>query len=104
MTEQLGEMMEGGAMARERTGKEFVGLYFHTFNDNGSLCRQGQILKQLPNGKLICQVYSWLTALPNGEETYSISDTDTWNLYTSHSEWISMAEVIQRRQKNNAAA
>jgi hypothetical protein len=60
--------------------RPFEKLYFLTHLDNGKVEYQGQILKDLGDGNFLCEKYSWLTALPNGQVVVNMSEMKGWKL------------------------
>jgi hypothetical protein len=77
----------------------FVGLYFHSFNEDGSLKYQGRVEYQLPDGRLICLMYEWLMGEPNNQDTFTIDQTLGWNFYTTREHWLFNCERLQQKQR-----
>lgn len=76
----------------------YVGLYFHTFNEDGSIQYQGQVDYQLPDGRLICQLFEWFMGNPNNQETFDLEQTKKWQFYTTEEHWTFNCERLQKKQ------
>lgn len=80
---------------KEITG--FTGLYFHSFNDDGTFQYQGLIERELPDGRLICLMYDWFMGDPNNQQTFWPSETDNWQFYTTAEHWVFNYERLKRK-------
>lgn len=76
----------------------YVGLFFHSFNDQGMLEHQGLVEHQLPDGRLICLMYEWFMGEPNNQETFLLSDTENWKFYTSAEAWNFNCGKIKKKE------
>lgn len=77
--------MSGSKLAAANIGVE-VGQFFHTLDDDGSISLQGQIVEKR-NGKIVAQLFSWITGAPNGTKTFFDSEANKWAIYKSEYEW-----------------
>lgn len=66
----------------------YVGLYAHTFNDEGRVQYQLKVVHQIPDGRLICQMFSFLSGEPTNQQTFTIEETKGWQFYTTAEDWM----------------
>lgn len=76
----------------------YVGLYFHTFDDDGNIQYQGRVDYQLPDGRLICMMYEWFMGQENNQDTFDLEQTEGWNFYTTIEDWNFNCERLQKKQ------
>ena len=60
--------------------------FFHTLDQRGQIDKQGMVLSRSP-GRVTVEFFSWLTGLPNGQQTFDQADTMTWRFYDSKAAW-----------------
>lgn len=63
-----------------------VTVFFHTF-ENRRIHHQGQILKCLPDGRILVQLFSWVNGYPTDEKIVEEIETVGWRFYFSEKSW-----------------
>lgn len=79
----------------------YVGLFFHSFNEEGLIEHQGLVEYQLPDGRLICLMFEWFMGEPNNQQTFFLSETDGWQFYTTEEHWNFNCERLKKKEKFN---
>ena len=75
----------------------YVGLFFHTFSEDGSIEYQGMVERQLPDGRLVCTLFDWFMGEENGQKTCDLEQVKEWNFYTSSGHMRSYAAANRKR-------
>jgi hypothetical protein len=75
----------------------YVGLFFHTFSEDGAIKYQGRVDYQLPDGRLICTMYDWLMGEENNQDTFNLEQTKGWNFYTTPEHWNFNCERLNKK-------
>ena len=75
----------GSKLATANIGDD-VGKFFHTLDDDGSIHMQGKII-EARNGKIIAQLFSWMTGGENGTKTFSWTELNKLVIYESEYDW-----------------
>jgi len=60
--------------------------FFHTIGKDGQIEKQGMVLNRDPK-RMTVEFFSWLTGLPNGQQTFYQADAMTWRFYDSEAAW-----------------
>lgn len=74
---------------------DLVGHFFHTFNDEGRLRFQGQILGSVVPGYYLCQLFSAFTGEPSSRRIRHVAEMAEWALYSSEEQSHSAAQNLQ---------
>lgn len=86
----------------------YVGLFAHTFSEDGRIEHQLQVKHQLPDGRLVCQMFSFISGFPTTQKTYTLDETKGWAFYTNSSDWTDSyhfkEDLWKRRNKKFANA
>jgi hypothetical protein len=67
-------------------GTEFpnpIGKWFHTFNEDGVIVWQGQVLKRVDANTYMVQLYDWLIGAPSDRFTIHAREMANWKFYYS---------------------
>ena len=59
----------------------FIGQYFHTFSDDGSVKYQGRILNDAGYGYFLCELYSWMDGQSGNSQIFHIDKMKDWHFY-----------------------
>lgn len=62
-------------------------MFFHSFNANGSINWQGEVLEHPTPATVKVQWYSWLTGNKNGTAVFPIKETRGWQFYLDEATW-----------------
>ncbi len=73
-----------------------VGLWLHTKFPNGRIKNQGEIIRQLSNGKCVVQLYSFLSGCPTVCKCLSEDEIESCALYSSASDMRDAYDVEMR--------
>ena len=73
------------------------GMFFHTFDDEGCVWRQGCILKVHPQGDLTVEYFDWLIGAPSNDSLIPRSDLYGAHLYVSAKDWREAGRLLSRR-------
>lgn len=73
-------------------------LWFHSFNEDGSLKWQGQIVQELSNDQYLVQLYSWTMGEPSTKHIISLSDMKSWTFFNSNEEMVEAGNSYLDRQ------
>ena len=60
--------------------------FFHTIDQSGKIEKQGMVLSRNPD-RVTVEFFSWITGLPNGQQTFDQAATKTWRFYESKTAW-----------------
>lgn len=60
-----------------------VGKWFHSYDTNGLVMWQGQVISAQPEDHYLVQLFSWLTGLENGSKLVKFSAMAEWTFYNS---------------------
>lgn len=58
-----------------------VGSHFHTFNEDGSVDKQGIVVAEPHSGYYLCEYQEFLTGCGHHQELKRIDDMLTWHFY-----------------------
>lgn len=75
----------GAGMAQAARMTEYA--FFHSWKPDGVLALQGRVVAELPNGKIVAQLYSWLDGEPTDRLTFTRAEADNWTFYRTEQEW-----------------
>lgn len=67
--------------------------FFHTIDEDGQINKQGMVLNR-SSDRVTVEFFSWMTGLPNGQQTFDQADTSTWRFYDSKSAWLSAGDKV----------
>lgn len=71
-------------------------MYFHSFNANGSINWQGQVLGHPTSDTVQVQLYSWLTGFKTDAFVVPLAETRGWQFYLDEATWLAHAERFVR--------
>lgn len=64
-----------------------VGHYFHSIDDTGKLCGQGQIMSRPEPGLYCVEFFEWISGQASVRQLVQIEDMMSWLFYTD-AEWM----------------
>jgi hypothetical protein len=64
-----------------------VGQFVHTFDSNGKIECQGQIIELLGPDQFLCQWFSALTGEPTFADVQPLSAMTNWRFYVCEDRW-----------------
>jgi len=65
---------------------KLTGLYFHSFDDDGQVGYQGQVLSSVCDGYYLLQLFSWIDGGPSRIITKHISEMSAFCFYENAGE------------------
>ncbi|HEY0460393.1 MAG TPA: hypothetical protein VGC97_14745 [Pyrinomonadaceae bacterium] len=87
----------GAGKAQAKTPSEEY-TFFHSKNSNGDFNWQGQVVKVLPNGSSVIQLYSCLDGSPTETKTVRPSEMQDWTFYRTEQDWLDAASAYYQAQ------
>ena len=60
--------------------------FFHILDQRGQIDKQGMVLSCSPD-RVTVEFFSWITGLPNGQQTFDQDAIKTWRFYQSKADW-----------------
>jgi hypothetical protein len=60
--------------------------FFHTVDEDGEIDKQGVVLER-GNGRVVVELFSWITGEPTSEETFTELETARWKFYRTEKQW-----------------
>ena len=66
---------------------DLSGQFFHTFDDEGCLEFQGQIIGSPEAGLYLCQLFSAITGEPTRQILTRVKEMAGWRFYASAEKW-----------------
>ena len=76
---------------------EFVGLFCLTFDDDGNLHNQGQVVACLTPEIYLIQIFEWVMGSPSGMVLRTLTDMRTWHFYRTEEAWHEAADAENHR-------
>jgi hypothetical protein len=61
--------------------------FFHTLGEDGEIDKQGVVLER-GNGRVVVELFSWITGEPTSEETFTELETARWKFYRTKNQWL----------------
>lgn len=58
-----------------------IGKWFHTYEENGMMKWQGQVLSAHTGDKFLVQLYSWFDGYPTDQKLIDIDKMESWTFY-----------------------
>ncbi len=92
MSKQWGNGYYKGIEAAQSTQATLTGLWFHSRHDD-DIVWQGQIVRDLGNGKYLVQLFEWIMGEPSVQKIVLASDMTAWDFYGTNDE---MNEASER--------
>ena len=77
---------------------KFVGSYFHTLRDDGTIEKQGIVLERVEEGYYLVEWFSWLDGGPNGRSLVSLAMMQHWRFYATGDE---MRDTYARERESS---
>lgn len=74
---------ERGGRRDERV-EGYVGLWFHSFHDDGNIKWQGRILRRVEKDRWAVQLYSWVDGGPSHVEIVDRPQMESFRFYNDH--------------------
>lgn len=68
----------------ESAPQGYDGLWFHSFNEDGTIQWQGQILRLVEKDRWAVQLYSWMDGTPTHIEIVDRAQLSAFRLYANH--------------------
>ncbi len=68
------------------TKSEFVGSYFHTLRDDGTIEKQGVVVERVEEGYYLVEWFSWMDGSPNGRSLFYLAAMQHWRFYATGDE------------------
>lgn len=73
---------------------DLSGQFFHTFDDDGCLEFQGQIIGSPEAGFYLCQLFSAITGEPTRQILTRVNKMARWRFYASAEKWRSAYHAL----------
>ncbi len=65
--------------------------FFHTLGEDGEIDKQGAVLDR-SNGRVVVELFSWITGEPTSEETFTELETARWKFYRTEKQWLNAGD------------
>lgn len=83
-------------MAESKASNCLIGQFFHTFDAERILERQGFVLGSPEPGYYLCLFYDFYIGAPNCAMIFNIDDMTSWAFYTDEEQWRRAYEATRR--------
>lgn len=76
-----------------------VNRFAHTYNDDGEIVYQVEIIAELPEGYYLVQYFDFMMGNESSQGIYHVSEMKGWKIYGEHQDWLDAYERYSENRR-----